>query len=82
MPSFAAFRMDYSIVRVSGPKWSHFFMIRVRVRVIMVYDVTPIHAQFVHHCTASDGLFQKAAPVRNISIAEHFRLIWINHVPL
>ena len=44
-----------------------FFMVRVRVRVIMSYDVTSTHVQFVHRCTTSDGLSQQVAPARNIS---------------
>ena len=39
----------------------------VRVRVIIVHDVTSTHAQFAHRCTTSDGLSQKAAPAWNVS---------------
>ena len=42
-------------------------MVMVKVKVIIVYDVTSTHAQFVHRCATSDGLSQKAAPARNVS---------------
>ena len=46
----------------------------VRVRVIMVYDITSTHVQFAHRCTTSDGLSQTAALARNISPFFNFSL--------